>query len=71
MHVPKQLWFDVILCVGLIECHLQFYVVKVPFSCPDKNMFLLLPRVVGCTCFIQDLAPNLEMLSPRCIKCVC
>ena len=26
--------------------------------------------VFGCTCFIQDLSPRLDKLSPRSIKCI-
>ena len=28
------------------------------------------PRVFGCTCFVQDLSPRLDKLSPTLIKCV-
>ena len=43
-----------------------------PFSClyANKTPFSMTPRVFGCTCFVLDLSPGLDKLSPRSIKCV-
>jgi len=45
---------------------------QVLFSClyPTKNLFFITPRVFGCTCFVQDLFPDLDKLSPQSIKYV-
>jgi len=62
MSVPKYLWLDVVLSV----CHL---INRMPssvldkissFSClyPNKTPFSMIPRVFGCTCFVQDLSPG-------------
>ena len=44
---------------------------KNSFSCllPPKSVFYMSPQV-GYTCFVQDLFPGLDKLSPRSIKCV-
>ncbi|KAG6385943.1 hypothetical protein SASPL_154826 [Salvia splendens] len=44
----------------------------IPFSClhPDKPLYHIPPRIFGCTCFVHDLTPGLDKLSPRSIKCV-
>ena len=35
------------------------------FSClyPDRSAFHIVPRVLGCTCSVQDLSPGLDKLS--------
>jgi len=37
---------------------------------PTKSVFFMTPRVFGCTCFVKDLSPGWDKLSPRSIKCV-
>jgi len=74
MHVLKYLWVDAVLSA----CHLinkmpsSVLHSKIPFSCvyPDKSIFSVSQRVFACTCFVQDLSPGLNKLSPRSIKCV-
>jgi len=36
----------------------------------NKTTFSMTPRVLGCICFVQDLSPGLDKLSPRSINCV-
>jgi hypothetical protein len=45
---------------------------KVPHSIlfPKEPLFHINPRVFGSTCFVHDLSPGLDKLSPRAIKCV-
>jgi len=45
--------------------------VMFPFFClyPNKSIFSI-TRVFGCTCFVQDLSPDLDKLSSRSIKYV-
>lgn len=74
MHISQYFWFDTILCA----CHLinkmssSILHGQNTFSCPHhgKNMFPLLPRVIGCIYFVQDLTLGLDELSPRSMKCV-
>lgn len=53
-----------IFMVRCFMCHLQFCVAKL-LTClfPDKSLFSLLPCVVGCTCFVQNMSLRLEKLS--------
>jgi len=74
MRVLKYVWSDVVLSA----CHLinrtpsSILDGKISFSClySNKNVFSMTPRVFGCTCFVQDLSPGLDQLSPKFIKCV-
>lgn len=45
---------------------------KVPHSIlfPKEPLFHINPRVFGSTCFVHDLFPGLDKLSPQAIKCV-
>jgi len=45
---------------------------KIHFSTlyPNKSVFSMTSRVFDYTCFVQDLSPRLDKLSPRCIKYV-
>ncbi|KAG6387188.1 hypothetical protein SASPL_152374 [Salvia splendens] len=84
MHVPKYLWSDVVLTACFLINKMPSSVLHgdIPFSClhPDKEalltgchlvccMGIFLFRV-GCTCFVHDLTPGLDKLSPRSIKSI-
>ena len=71
MSVPKYLWSDVVLTA----CHLinrtsSSVLKKISIFClfPNKTPFSMTLSVFECTCFIQDLSPELEKLSLRSIK---
>ena len=72
MSVPKYLWSDNVLSA----CHLINRMLssvldgKIHFSYlyPNKSVFSMTLRVFCCTCFVQDLSPELDELSPRSIK---
>ena len=72
MHVPKYLWADVVLSACHLINRMPSSVLhgKISFSClyPDKSIFSVPPAC--CICFVQDLSPGLDKLSPRSIKCV-
>ncbi|KAG6397645.1 hypothetical protein SASPL_143815 [Salvia splendens] len=74
MHVPKYLWSDVVLTACFLINRMPSSVLHgdIPFSClrPDKPLYHIPPRIFGCTCFVHDLTPGLDKLSPRSIKCV-
>ena len=73
MHVLKYLWSDDVLACYLIN-RMPSSVLdgKIPFSSlqPYKSVFSITPRVFGCTCFVQNLTPRLDKLSPKSVKCV-
>ncbi|KAG6431871.1 hypothetical protein SASPL_103441 [Salvia splendens] len=74
MHVPKYLWSDAVLTACFLINRMPSSVLHgdIPFSClhPDKPLYHIPPRIFGCTCFVHDLTPGLDKLSPRSIKCV-
>ncbi|KOM56592.1 hypothetical protein LR48_Vigan10g248400 [Vigna angularis] len=45
---------------------------KVPYSVifPNDALYHIPPRVFGCTCFVHNVSPGLDKLSPKSIKCV-
>ena len=74
MHVPKFLWSDVVLsvCYLINRMPLSVLIGIISFSClyPNKTTFFITPHVFSCTCFIQDLSPELDKLSSKSIKWV-
>ena len=41
---------------------------QIPF--PHKSLFLIEPRVFGCTCFVWDVRPHVFKLDPKSLKCI-
>jgi hypothetical protein len=35
-----------------------------------SNIFIVLPRVFGCICFVRDHKPTVGELDPRAVKCI-
>ena len=74
MNVSKYLWSDAVLNA----CHLINWMLssvfndQVSFSClySNKSSFSM-TRVLGSTCFVQDLSPYLDKLSLWFITCTC
>ena len=68
MSAPKYLWSDAVSS----DCHLinrmsSSVLDKIsPFSClyPNKTPFSMTPHFFCCACFVQDLSPMLDKLSP-------
>ena len=40
------------------------------FLQPEKTLFPILPRVFGCTCFVQDRSPTRTKLDNKAIRCI-
>jgi len=74
MPVPKFLWFYAVLraCYLIKKMHSSVLNGTISFFClyPNRSVFSMAPRVFDCTCFVQDLSPDLDKLSPRSIKYV-
>ena len=74
MHVPKYLLSNAALSAYHLINRMPSSVLtgQVSFSClySTKNPFLIAPHVFSCMCFLQDLSPGLDKLSPRSTKCV-
>jgi hypothetical protein len=45
---------------------------QVPYSLlyPTDPLYVVSPRIFGCTCFVHDLSPGRDKMSPCAIKCV-
>ena len=67
MHVPKYLWADAVLSAYHLINRMTSSVLhgKIHFLClyPDNSIFLVPPRVIDCTCFVQDLSSGLNKFS--------
>ena len=37
---------------------------------PNKPLFLINPKVFGCTCFVRDIRPQVSKLDPKSLKCI-
>jgi len=74
MSILKYLWSDAVLSACHLINRMPSSVVddKILFSYlyPTKSVFSMTPRVFSCTCFVQDLSPGLDKLSPRSNKYV-
>ena len=74
MNVPKYLWPDVVLTasyfINMMPPAVLARAIPLRRLCPDHRVFHLPHWVFGCICFVQDLSPSLDKLSPCLIKCV-
>ncbi|WMV25609.1 hypothetical protein MTR67_018994 [Solanum verrucosum] len=73
-HVPLRFWGDAVLS----SCYL---INRMPSSSiqnqvlhsilyPQSHLYSIPPRVFGSTCFVHNLAPGKDKLTPRALKCV-
>ncbi|CAH9069280.1 unnamed protein product [Cuscuta europaea] len=73
-NAPLKFWGDAVLTAIHLINRMPSSTLdnKVPHSIlfPKDPIFLVPPKVFGCTCFVQDLSPSLDKLSPRAIKCI-
>ena len=73
MSISKYLWSDGVLraCYLINRMSSSVFNKSSLFSClyANKTPFSVTPRVFRCTCFVHDLSPALDKLSPRFIKC--
>jgi len=73
-NVPVRHWGEEILTACFLINRIPSSSInnKVPHSILflKEPLFHIHPRVFGSTCFVHDLSPGLDKLSPRAIKCV-
>ena len=73
-HVPDRFWGDAVLTACYLINRMPSSVLnnQVPQSVlfPQQTLHSLTPRVFGSTCFVHDLSPGLNKLSPQSHKCV-
>ena len=74
MNVPKHFWVNTIS----IAC---FFINRMPSSVlnwatpyhqlfPNNPLFLVDPKVFGCTCFVRDVRLQVSKLDPKSLKCI-
>ena len=69
MHVPKSYWhmvvFIAVYLMNRTPSQVLHGIAPLQFLKPDCTMFLILPRVFGCTCFVQNRSPTRTSYIPR------
>jgi hypothetical protein len=73
MNVPKFLWSEVVMTATYLINRMSSRILEMKKPCEillGSNMFILLPRVFGCTCFARDHRLTVVKLDPRAIKCI-
>ena len=72
MHVPKRFWPDVISTACFLINRMPSSVLNqaTPYHqlFPNNPLFPIEPKVFGCTCFIQDVRPQVSKLDPKFLK---
>ena len=74
MHVPKHFWADAVST----GC---FLINRMPLSrlnwttyyhqlFPNNSLFPIDHKIFGCTCFVQDVHPQVSKLDPKSLKCI-
>jgi hypothetical protein len=71
MHVPKSYWHMVVLTAVYLMNHTPSRVLHgtapLQFLKPNCALFQILPRVFGCTCFVQNRSPTRTKLDNKSI----
>uniref|UniRef100_A0A2N9F1J4 non-specific serine/threonine protein kinase n=1 Tax=Fagus sylvatica TaxID=28930 RepID=A0A2N9F1J4_FAGSY len=74
MHVPKSYWHMAVLTAVYLINRTPSRVLhsKAPlqFLKPNCVLFQILPRVFGCTCFVQNRSPTRTKLDNKSIRCI-
>ena len=74
MHVPKHFWVDAVSTACFLINWMPSFVLNwvTPFQTlfPHKSLFLIDPRVFGCTCFVRDVRPHVSKLDLKSLKCI-
>ena len=71
-HVSFRFWVESVLAACYLINRIPSSVLQhqIPHSLlfPDQLLYILPPRVFGCTCFVHNLSPSQDKLSTRSIK---
>ena len=74
MNVPKHFWADVVSTACFLINRMPSSVLNwaTPYHklFPNNSLFPINPKVFGCTCFIQDVCPQVSKLDPKSLKCI-
>ena len=74
MNVPKHFWADVVstTCFFINRMPSSVFNWATPYHqlFPNNPLFLIEPKVFGCTCFVWDVRPQVSKLDPKSLKCI-
>ena len=74
MHVPKHFWDMAVLTATYLlnRTPSRILLGKAPLHLlqPGCTLFPILPRVFGCTCFVQNRSPSRTKLDDKAFRCV-
>ena len=74
MHVPKHLWANVVSTACFLINRMPLLVLNwdTPYHIlfPNKSLFPIEPQIFGCTCFVQDVRPQVSKLDHKSLKCI-
>ena len=74
MHVPKHFWANGVPTACFLINKMSSSVLNwaTPYHklFPNNPLFLIDPKVFGCTCFVRDVCPQVSKLDPKSLKCI-
>ena len=74
MHVPKHFWVNAVSTTCFLINRMPSSVLNwdTPYHIffPNKPLFLIEPRIFGCTCFVRDVRPQVSKLDHKYLKCI-
>ena len=74
MNVPKHLWVNTVSTACFLINGMPSSVLNwaTPYHqlFPNNMLFLIDPKVFGCTCFVWDVRPQVTKLDLKCLKCI-
>ena len=74
MNVPKHFWGYAVLTANYLINRTPSRVLhgKIPYQVmfPDKDLYILPPKLFGCVSFVHNLSPGRDKLDPRSYKCI-
>ena len=74
MKVPKQFWANAVSTACFLIIRMPIVVLKGDIQYkvmhPQKSLFLIEPRIFGCTCYARDTRTFVTKLDPKALKCV-
>lgn len=71
MNFPISFWADVSIARFLTNCMpSSIFKGEIPFCilCPKQHLFLIPPKIIGYTWFVQDVRPQHTKLDPKTLK---
>jgi hypothetical protein len=67
MNVPKFLWSEAVMTAAYLINRMSSRILGMKTPCEillGSNIFVIPPRVFGCTCFVRDHRTTVDKLDP-------